>query len=209
MLQDSVSSWKAFSASHWLWENSACRKLLRCLKSGSQLARERGSTVDEAKLCGPICSPSEAAVVWQVAGVITQKNLAHSDDQWQLQVLQVLKHLFNLLSILLRGNGFARIQKAVVDQTGNRSPNSDHDHFWLRVWLWEVLGASPLPLASLLFSAICKAYSDKHFDFLHFFFLGMVLITASCTMSWTSIHSSSGTLSIRSNPLNLFVTSTV
>ena len=32
-----------------------------------------------------------------------------------------------------------------------------------------------------------------HFAFLHFFFLGMVLITASCTMSQTSIHSSSGT----------------
>ena len=49
--------------------------------------------------------------------------------------------------------------------------------------------------ASLLFSAICKASSDSHFAFLHFFFLGMVLIPASCTMSRTSIHSSSGTLS--------------
>ena len=39
--------------------------------------------------------------------------------------------------------------------------------------------------------------------FLHFFFLGMVLITTSCTMSRTSIHSSSGSLFIRSNPLNL------
>ena len=47
------------------------------------------------------------------------------------------------------------------------------------------------------------------FAFLHFFFLGMVLITASSTMSQTSVHSSSGTLSIRSNPLNQFVTSTV
>ena len=45
--------------------------------------------------------------------------------------------------------------------------------------------------------------------FLHFFFLEMVLITTSCTMSQTSVHSSSGILSIRSNPLNLFVTSTV
>ena len=45
------------------------------------------------------------------------------------------------------------------------------------------------------FSAICKASSDNHFTFLHFFFLGMVLITTSCTMSQTSIHSSSGTLS--------------
>ena len=41
---------------------------------------------------------------------------------------------------------------------------------------------SPLPLASLLFSAICKASSDKHFAFLHFFFLGIVLVTTSYTM---------------------------
>ena len=34
----------------------------------------------------------------------------------------------------------------------------------------------------------------------------MVLVTSSCTVLWTSIHSSSGTLSIRSNPLNLFIT---
>ena len=50
---------------------------------------------------------------------------------------------------------------------------------------------------------ICKSSLDGHFAFLDFFFLGMVLIPASCTMSRTSIHSSSGTLSIRSNPLNL------
>ena len=51
------------------------------------------------------------------------------------------------------------------------------------------------PLASLLFSAICKGSSDSQFDFLHFFSMGTVLITASCTVSQTSIHSSSGTLS--------------
>ena len=39
--------------------------------------------------------------------------------------------------------------------------------------------------------------------------LWMVLIPVSCTMLQTSIHSSSGTLSIRSRPLNLFLTSTV
>ena len=44
------------------------------------------------------------------------------------------------------------------------------------------------------FSAICKSSSDNNFPFVHFFFLGMALITASCTMSQTSIHSSSGTL---------------
>ena len=62
----------------------------------------------------------------------------------------------------------------------------------------------PLLFASHLFTAICKASSDSHFAFLHFFFSGMVLIPVSCTMSQTSIHSSSGTLSIRPNPLNLF-----
>jgi len=67
----------------------------------------------------------------------------------------------------------------------------------------------PLPFTSLLFTAICKPSSDSHFAFLHFFSLGMVLIPASYTMSQTSVHSSSGTLSIRSNPLNLFLTSTV
>ena len=48
---------------------------------------------------------------------------------------------------------------------------------------------SPLALASLLFSAICKASSDNHFAFLHFFFLGIVSITASCTVSVRNLHS--------------------
>ena len=52
-------------------------------------------------------------------------------------------------------------------------------------------------LASLLFTAISKASSGSHFAFLHSFFLGLVLIPVSCTMSRTSIHSSSGTLSDR------------
>jgi len=80
---------------------------------------------------------------------------------------------------------------------------------WNSAFKWEYLSFSPLPLASLLFSAICKASSDSHFAFSHFFFLGMVLIPVSYTMSQTSFHTSSGTPSIRSNPLNLFVTSSI
>ena len=64
-------------------------------------------------------------------------------------------------------------------------------------------------LLLFFFTTIYKASSDNHFAFLHFFFLGMVLIIASCTMSETSVHGSSGTLSMRSNSFNLFVTSTV
>ena len=63
--------------------------------------------------------------------------------------------------------------------------------------------------SSLLFSTICKASSDNHFAFLPFFFLGMVLITTSCTVLQITACSSSGSWSIRANPLNLFLTSTV
>ena len=64
---------------------------------------------------------------------------------------------------------------------------------------------SPLLFASFLFTAVSKASPDSHFAFWHFYSMGMVLIAVSCTMLQTSIHSSSGSLSIRSNPLNLFV----
>ena len=80
---------------------------------------------------------------------------------------------------------------------------------WNSAFKWVYLSFSPLPFTSLLCSAIFQASSDKHFAFLHFFFLGMVLITASCRKSGTSVYCTSGTLSIRPNPLNLFVTSTV
>ena len=51
---------------------------------------------------------------------------------------------------------------------------------WNSAFKWIYLSFSPLPLTSLLFTAICKASSEDHFAFLHFFSLGMVLIPASC-----------------------------
>ena len=71
---------------------------------------------------------------------------------------------------------------------------------WNSAFNWIYLSLSPLPFTSLLFSAICKASSDHHFAFLHFFFIGMVLINTSCTILGTSTHSSSGILSTRTNP---------
>ena len=64
-----------------------------------------------------------------------EKSWALSIDQCQLQALQFLVHLIDLLSILLRYNGFSGIQKVAVDQTGIRPPNSDHDLCLLQVWL--------------------------------------------------------------------------
>ena len=68
---------------------------------------------------------------------------------------------------------------------------------WNSAFKWVYVSFSPFLFTSLLFTAKCKVFSDSHFAFLHFFFLGMVLLPLSCTMSQTSVHSASGTLSIR------------
>ena len=65
--------------------------------------------------------------VW--LGIVVVKILAHSVDQYQLKALQLSVHLIDLLSIILRCNGFTRIQKAVVGQPGSRPLNKDHDLF--------------------------------------------------------------------------------
>ena len=56
------------------------------------------------------------------SSTVLEKNLALSVNQCQLQALQISVHLIDLLSTLLRCNGFESIQKAVVDQTGSRPP---------------------------------------------------------------------------------------
>ena len=82
-------------------------------------------------------------------------------------------------------------------------------YLWNFTFKWVYLSFSPLLFASLIFTAICKASSDAYFAFLHFFSMGMVFIPVSCTMSQTSIHSLSGTLSLKFSPIHLFLTSTV
>ena len=50
---------------------------------------------------------------------------------------------------------------------------------WNSKLSWVDFSLSPLPFAFLLSSAICKASSDNHCAFLHFFFFGTVLFAAS------------------------------
>ena len=78
---------------------------------------------------------------------------------------------------------------------------------WTSAFSWIYFSLSSLPFTSLLFSGVYKASSDNQFAFLDFFLFWMVWVTVSCTMLRISAHSSSGTLSTRSNPLNLFITS--
>ena len=82
---------------------------------------------------------------------------------------------------------------------------------WNSAFKWVYLSFSPLLFASFLFIVIFKPSSNSlfFFYFFAFLFLGYRLDSCLCTMSWTFIHSSSGTLSIRFSPLNLFLTSSV
>ena len=43
---------------------------------------------------------------------------------------------------------------------------------WIFTFSWVYLSLFSLPFTSLLSSTICKAASDNHFAFLHFFFFG-------------------------------------
>ena len=98
---------------------------------------------DEAKLCCPIRPTFEALVLQHVVRRCLGAELG--PFYWPMlaagiEVFRFLVHLISSLSILLGfTNGFARIQKAVMDQTSSRPPNSDHDLFLVQVWLWEVL----------------------------------------------------------------------
>ena len=66
---------------------------------------------------------------------------------------------------------------------------------WTSAFQWVYLSFL-LWLLLLLFSQLfVRPLQDNYFAFLHFFFFRMVLITASCTMSRTSIYGSSATLS--------------
>ena len=57
---------------------------------------------------------------------------------------------------------------------------------WNSAFKWVYLSFSPLLFSSLFHTAICKASSDSHFAFLHFFFLGMVLIPILINKAYVS-----------------------
>ena len=116
--------------------------------------------MDEAKLCNPICSPLKHWLWDVLLGIVMEKNLSLSVEQYCLQTLQFLIHLTDLLTILLRCNGFTGIQKVVVGQTGSRPPNSDHDLFWCKLGFGKCFGASS---QSSHWAGHCQLWYKVHF----------------------------------------------
>ena len=91
--------------------------------------------VDEAKLHSQFIQLLKRWLCDMRSGVVTEKNWALSVGRCQPQAVDFPVHRVDLLSILLRCNGFSQIQKSLVDQTGSRPPDSDHDLFLVQVWL--------------------------------------------------------------------------
>ena len=89
----------------------------------------------------PICSTSEMLVVLHAFGCVVERIGPSSVDQGWLSEFQFYMQLINLLSLFLRYNGLAGIQKALVDQMGSKPPNSGCDLFLVQVWLWKCFGA--------------------------------------------------------------------
>ena len=74
---------------------------------------------------------------------------------------------------------------------------------WITLHSDGHLSVSPLPFTSLLFSAICKSSSDNYLVFCISFSWGLFWLPSPVQYYEPTSYSSSGTLSIRSNPLNI------
>ena len=165
MLWDSRNSWKEFSVFCWLWKHSFfLQKIVRdASRSGSQLAESSGEYDGWGKVCNPIRSTFDMLVVQRV---VWCRGEELGPFCWAVMAVggQFSVHHIDLLNILLRCNGIAGIQKAVVDQMGTWPPNSDHDLFLMQVWLWKVLWSFFLvmPLNWLLHKIYfrCRSQSD-------------------------------------------------
>ena len=134
MLWDLTNSWKAFSASCWLWKRFPCQKS-RCLVVSWQEVRQiwwmRQNFIAQFIQIFFLCVEFLKCWLCDVGS-----RHCHGEELgpfcWSVPVTgsAVFIASHQLLSILLRCNGFARIQKAVVDQTGHTPPNSDYDLFF-------------------------------------------------------------------------------
>ena len=74
-------------------------------------------------------------------GVFEQTWACSIVQHWP-QVLQFSVPRINLLSTLLRCNGLAGIEKAIVHDASSRPPNSDYDLFWCKFGFGKCFGTS-------------------------------------------------------------------
>ena len=102
--------------------------------------------VDEAKLHSQICSTFEVLVVWRVVGHCGGVQLGPFSWPMPAAVIAVFDAFHQLLSILLRCNGFSGFKKLFrkpnSDQLGSRPSNSDYELFECKFGFGKGFGAS-------------------------------------------------------------------
>ena len=107
--------------------------------------------------------------IWKfTVHVLLKPGLENFEHVRWVQLCSSLSILWHFLSLGLEwkltfSSPVASLRKALLSPFAN---------LWNSAFRWVYHSLSPLPFASLLFSAICKSSSDNHFDFLHFFFSG-------------------------------------
>ena len=109
-------------------------------RSGCQLMKGQVSMVDTTKLLSPIHSSFAAWVVQYAVRHCRGEELGPFCWPMLAAGFAVFVHLINLLSILLRCNGFSGIQKAIVDQMGSRPPVT-MTFFWCKFGFGKCFGA--------------------------------------------------------------------
>ena len=162
-----MNSWKAFSASCWLWKHFPAKSCRDTWRSGSQLARGQVNMADEARLRSPIRPAFKTFIVQRAVGRCCGEELG--SFCWPMPAAGVsvfhVSHWFT--EHTSRCNGFTKIQNTVVGQTGSRPPNSGHDLFLVQVWPWEVLWSSfSVQLLHWLSPVVIKIHFLSHITIL-------------------------------------------
>ena len=125
------------------------------------------SMVDTTKLLSPIHSSFAAWVVQYAVRHCRGEELGPFCWPMLAAGFAVFVHLINLLSILLRCNGFSGIQKAIVDQMGSRPPVT-MTFFWCKFGFGKCFGAASCPTTELVVTGYhiqstfhCMSQSDR------------------------------------------------
>ena len=187
MLRDWTNSWKAFSASCWLWKHFPAKRRQVLEEVVVGLRKVRWIWQMRQNFVAQLVQLLKHWLCDMRSGVV-EKNWALSVDQCWLQTLYFFVHLIDLLSLLLRCNCFAGIQKAVVDQTHSRPPNIDLDLFWVQFG----------------FAKCCEAFSQSN----HWAILSILSVTASaphCFNDSLYFHYSSEFSRLSSKSLIIFL----
>ena len=111
------SCWDAWRSASWL-----ARGQVNIVRHDLPNERQQMTTADRQNFVPQFIQLVKPWLYNMWSGIVMEKNWAHSMDQCQLQLLQFSVHLIDVLRVLLRCNGFSKIQKVVVDQNSSRPP---------------------------------------------------------------------------------------